>query len=149
VDRSDQPLIGEYEKALKPALSHAYNTPWPKGRIRVEMSYYTTGSSAYTSLQPTLITISSWSARNVGPAGLETIFHEAGHSLVQKVVDEIGAAEGRRGRKLANQNLWHGIIFYTTGELVQRQLPTLVPYAIKYGMWDKDWPGSLPVLEKD
>ena len=74
----------------------------------------------------------------MGPAGLETIFHEAGHSLVQKVVQEIGAEENRRGRKLSNQNLWHGIMFYTTGELVQRQLPTFVPYAIKYGMWEKN-----------
>lgn len=92
------PLIARYESVLKPALARAYNTPWPKGRIRVEMSYYTTGASAYTSLYPTLITISSWSQRNVGPAGLETIFHEAGHGLVRKIQVEIGTREKRAGR---------------------------------------------------
>jgi len=141
------PLIAEYDKSLRSALSHAYNTPWPKGLIRVEMSYYTTGKSAYTSLGPTIITISSWSRRNEGPAGLETIFHEAGHGLIQNVMDEIDAAETRRGRKLSHQDLWHAVIFYTTGELVRRHLPALVPYATKYGMWESTWPNSLPVME--
>jgi len=143
------PLIAQYEKALRPALAHAWKTPWPKSRIRVEMSYYTTGKSAYTSLRPTIITISGWSRRNEAPAGLETIFHEAGHSLVQKIVDEIGAAESRSGRKLSRQDLWHAMIFYTTGELVRQQLPAVVPYAVKYGMWENDWPNSLAVMEKD
>jgi hypothetical protein len=143
------PMIASHEKALKPALSHAYNTPWPDGRIRVEMSYYTTGAAAYTSLRPTIITISSWSQRNEGSAALETIFHEAGHSLVRKITDEMSAAEKRTGRKLAHQDLWHALMFYTTGELVKQQAPDLIPYAVKYGMWEHDWPGSLPVLEKD
>jgi hypothetical protein len=143
------PLIAQNEKTLRPALSHAYNTPWPEGRIRVEMSYYTTGKSAYTSLRPTIVTISSWSRRNEGPAGLETIFHEAGHGLIQNVTDEIGAAENRLGRKLSHQDLWHAVIFYTTGELVRRHLAALVPYATKYGMWESSWPNTLPVFEKD
>jgi hypothetical protein len=143
------PLIARYENVLRPALSHAYNTRWPKDRMRVEMSYYTTGNAAYTSLRPTVITVSSWSQRNEGPAGLETIFHEAGHGLIQRVQDEIGAAEKRRARKLRQTNLWHAVIFYTTGEVVRRQLPALVPYAIKYGMWENDWPNTLPVMERD
>ena len=28
-------------------------------------------------------------------------------------------------------------------------MPALVPYAIKYGMWESAWPDSLPVMEKD
>jgi hypothetical protein len=143
------PLIAKYESVLKPALAHAYHTPWPKGRMRVEMSYYTTGASAYTSLYPTLITISSWSQRNEGPAGLETIFHEAGHGLVQKIRPEISAAEKRTGRKLAHDDLWHAIMFYTTGTIVKQQVPEITPYAIKYGMWDHNWPDTLPILEQD
>jgi hypothetical protein len=143
------PLIARYEKTLRPALAHAYHVRWPNGRIRVEMSYYTTGAAAYTSLGPTLITISSWSQRNQGSAGVETIFHEAGHSLVQKVRDEIGAAENRSGKKLSHQDLWHAVMFYTTGELVRQQLPEVIPYAIKYGMWEKNWPNTLPVMEED
>jgi hypothetical protein len=62
---------------------------------------------------------------------------------------EINAAENRKGRKLSHEDLWHAVIFYTTGELVRRQLATLVPYAIQYGMWESAWPGSLAVMEKD
>jgi|SRR5579863_2907453 len=143
------PLIAQYESALKPALARAYDTPWPKGRIHVEMSYYTTGASAYTSIFPTLITVSSWSQRNVGPAGLETVFHEAGHALVLKIRGEISAAQQRRGRKPAYVDLWHALMFYTTGELVKQQVPALVPYAIKYGMWENNWPNLLPIMERD
>lgn len=143
------PSIAEHEKDLRPALAHAYHTAWPKGRIRVEMSYYTPGVSAYTLLRPTLITISSWSQRNAPPAGLETIFHEAGHALIDKVTKEIGATEKRRGRKAPYPDLWHAVIFYTTGELVHRDVPELTPYAVKYGMWDNNWPDLLPILEKE
>lgn len=143
------PLIAKYESILKPALAHAYDSPWPRERIRVEMSYYTTGASAYTSIGPTLVTISSWSQRNQGPAGLETIFHEAGHGLVQKIRDEISAAEKRSGRKLAHDDLWHAMMFYTTGTIVRQQVPEITPYALKYGMWEHNWPDTLPVLDKD
>ena len=71
--------------------------------MRVEMSYDTTGKSAYTSVRPTLITVSSWSRRNEGPAGLETIFHEAGHSLIQRMRDEIDADGNCRIRTYGTQ----------------------------------------------
>lgn len=85
----------------------------------------------------------------MGPAALETVFHEAGHALVPKIRDEIHAAEKRRGRKLAHADLWHAVMFYITGELVGRQVTGLVPYAVKYGMWEGTWPNELPVMEKD
>ncbi|HEV2473201.1 MAG TPA: hypothetical protein VGS41_11080 [Chthonomonadales bacterium] len=143
------PLVARCEDAVKPALSHAYNSPWPHHRIRVEISYYTTGVSAYTSLRPTLITISSWSKRNQDTAAVETLFHEASHSLIRKVADEIQAYQNRTGKKLTHGDLWHAVIFYTTGEIVGRCEPDLVPYAIKYGMWDTAWPNTLPALDKD
>jgi hypothetical protein len=113
------------------------------------MSYYTTGASAYTSLWPTIVTISSWSRRNEGPAGLETLFHEAGHCLIQKVQDEIRRAEKRQGKQLSRQKPWHAVIFYSTGEVVRQYLPAVVPYAIKYGLWESELTGFLPVMEKD
>jgi hypothetical protein len=142
------PLIAAYENPVRSALARAYDTPWPKRPMRVEMSYYTTGVSAYTSLDPTLITVSSWSRRNEGAAALETVFHEAGHALIDRVRNEIAAAEQRRGRKVSRPNLWHAIIAYTSGEVVRRQVPDLTPYAMQYGLWQSEWPNTLPVLEK-
>jgi hypothetical protein len=133
------PLVATYERAARAALSHAYDTPWPKGRMRVEMSYYTTGAAAYTSLRPTHITVSSWSRRNVGAAGVETLFHEAGHALIERVQKAIGPGHG---------TLWHAIIAYTSGEVMRRLVPSLTPYGIQYGQWTNEWPGVFPILEK-
>ena len=143
------PLTARHEGVLKPALSRAYDTPWPKGPVRVEMSYYVTGNSAYTSVDPTLITVSSRSERNQGPAALENIFHEQGHALVQKAFTEIARAEKSRKDGLPYRDLWHALMFYTTGELVRKQVPELEPYATKYGLWEANWPQALSVLEKD
>jgi hypothetical protein len=143
------PLIAKTEGALKPALAHAYDTPWPKTPIRVEVSYYVPGNAAYTSTEPTLITTSSRSERNQGPAALENIFHEAGHALIQKTFAEIAKNEKSQKKELKFRDLWHALMFYTTGELMRKQVPELEPYAMKYSLWESSWPQTLPVLEKD
>jgi hypothetical protein len=142
-------LVAKHESGLKPALARAYDTPWPKGAARVEVSYYVTGNSAYTSTEPTLITVSSRSERNQGAGGLETLFHEAGHALVQKTFAEIAKEEKSRKKDLKYRDIWHALIFYTTGELVRKQLPELEPYATKYGLWEGNWPEMLHLMEKD
>ena len=142
------PLVAKHESVLKQALARAYDTPWPKGSARVEVSYYVTGNSAYTSTEPTLITISSRSERNQGAAALEILFHEGGHALVQKAFAEIAKEEKSRKKDLKYRDLWHAVIFYTTGDLVRKQLPELEPYAMKYGLWEGNWPDMLPVMEK-
>jgi hypothetical protein len=143
------PLVAKHETALKPALARAYDTPWPKSSIRVEVSYYVTGNSAYTSTEPTLITVSSRSERNQGAGGVETLFHEAGHALVQKTFAEIGKEEKSRKKTLKYRDLWHALMFYTTGELARKQLPELEPYAMIYGLWDANWPEIFTILEKE
>jgi hypothetical protein len=143
------PLIAKYENALRPALSHAYDTPWPKAPIRIEVSYYVPGNSAYTALDPPLITISSGSQRNSGSSAIENIFHEASHVLVQKAFTEIAKDEKALKKELKYRDLWHALVFYTTGKLVKAQVPELEPYATKYGLWESAWPGVLPIMEKD
>ena len=143
------PGIAAYESSLKAALARAYDTPWPKDPIRVEISYYVPGNSAYTAVDPPLITISSGSQRNQIPSGLENIFHEAGHALVQKVFAEIAKDEKSQKKDPKYRDLWHALMFYTTGELVRKQVPELEPYATKYGLWETNWQQLLPIMEKD
>src|SRR6185436_1319281 len=119
-----------------------------KGPVRVEVSYYVTGNSAYTAVEPTLITVSSGSQRNQGPAALENVFHEAGHALVQKTFAEIAKDEKSQKKDLKHRDLWHALMFYTTGELVGKQVPELEPYATKYSLWESSWQGLLPAMEK-
>src|ERR1700746_1402720 len=74
--QNTSPLVAKHEAVLKPALARAFDTPWEKHPIHVEMSYYVTNASAYTAIFPTLITVSSSSSRTVGPAMIEVLFHE-------------------------------------------------------------------------
>jgi hypothetical protein len=112
------------------------------------MSYYVTNGVAYTALGPTLITVSSNSQRNQGDAALETIFHEAGHSLIIKIRDEIATEAKKQKRILSHPDLWHAVLFYINSEIVHERLPETVPYPVKYGLWDNGWPNTLPLLQK-
>lgn len=142
------PLIARNEDALKPALARVYRMRWPKGRIRVEMSYYVTNAVAYTSLFPTLITVSSNSQRNQGDVALETIFHEAGHSLILKIRDDMAREAKKQKRTLPHPDLWHAVLFYINSEIVHERLPDTTPYPVKYGLWDNGWPNTLPLLQR-
>ena len=63
--------------------------------------------------------------------------------MIERVQSSIPAAVQR-----AHPNLWHAIIGYTTGDVVRKLIPDHVPYATKYGLWDTEWSGLLPLLEK-
>jgi hypothetical protein len=40
-------------------------------------------------------------------------------------------------------------LFYTTGEIVRRTLPSYTPYAAANGLWKRAWPMYLDPLERD
>jgi hypothetical protein len=143
------PLVAKHEAVLKPALARAFDMPWEKHPIHVEMSYYVTNASAYTAIFPTLITVSSSSPRTVGPAMIEVLFHESSHALIVRAREELSKEARNRKTELPYPDFWHALLFYTNSEIVKKQLPELEPYANKYGMWQNNWPLALPVFEKD
>lgn len=143
------PLVAKHEAALKPALARAFDTPWEKHPIHVEMSYYVTNASAYTAIFPTLVTVSSSSPRTVGPAMIEVLFHESSHALIVKARNELSREARKRKTDLPYPDFWHALLFYTNSEIVKKQLPELEPYANKYGMWQNNWPLAFPLFEKD
>ena len=124
------PLVAKHEAVLKPALTRAFDTPWEKHPIRVEM-IYVTNASAYTAIFPTLITVSSSSPRTAGPAMVEVLFHESSHALIVKARDELSKEARNRKTELPYPDLWHALLFYTNSEIVRKQLPELEPYANK------------------
>jgi len=143
------PLVAAYEAAFRPRLSHAFDTPWPGRRIRTEVVYSTPGMSAYTTVLPSMITISSWSQRNEGTGGLECLFHEASHTLAHKLAGELDAEVKRKSGALAFPDLWHAMIFYTIADVMHDELPGHIPYGVKYKMWEQAWPGLTSVLDAD
>jgi hypothetical protein len=147
------PMVQQLGVELSGQLADIYQRPWPAGRLRVDVVWYGGPYGAYTTLSPTHVTISSHDARNQGIYGFEVIFHESSHSLAGSVNDAI-AREFRKRDKPIPRELWHALLFYTTGELLRRDLAygtlngvsfqgtdpsNYQPYAERFGLYAGGW----------
>ncbi len=153
------PLIRRKGLDLAERLAEIYQAQWPKQKIRVEVALYANWAGAYTTLDPLRVTISSKDSRNQGEAALELLFHEASHGLAGPVQDAI-VRECRQRNKPIPRDLWHALLFYTTGEAVKaamraaqgggekRAKPRYVPYAIKEGLYARGWSGYQELLKR-
>jgi hypothetical protein len=141
-------LVNKYGETLVRELSAAYKAPWPTYTIRVDVTNYANWSGAYTTIDPTRITISAGDRANYETAALEIVFHESSHGIVQNLRTAIAAECTKQKVKLPRLDLWHAVLFYTTGEIVRRHFPKYVPYGYK-GLWDRAWPMYIKALEQD
>lgn len=156
----DAPLIRRIGLPLAEELSEVYQKPWQREPIRVDVVVYAGTFGAYTSLDPTHITVASGDPRNEGLAGFEILFHEASHALAVPVQEAIAEACRQRDIPIP-RDLWHALLFYTTGEMVRRaaaegrlQLPgaetkaaAYTPYAYRNNLYARGWNDYLRVLE--
>jgi hypothetical protein len=117
------PLVEEQGVGISQRLADIYQTKWPKEKIRVDVSSYANPSGAYTTLEPLRVTISSADPRNQGDEAFEVLFHEASHGIAEPVQSAI-TRECRQRDKAIPRDLWHALIFYTTGEVIR---PLLTP----------------------
>lgn len=144
-----EPAIRRHGEALQAALTATFQAPWPSSPIRVDVSGFAGPFGAYTVLNPVHITISSANPAYAGDAALEMIFHEASHALIEPIEKKLEAEAARRGRRPPD-DLWHALIFYSTGEIVKRRLgPGYVPYATKNGLWARGWSDLEAALRRD
>ena len=132
-----------------------------KERIRVDVTSYASATGAYTTLEPLRVSVSSVDARNQGPEALEVLFHEASHGIADSVQDAI-FRECRQREKPIPRDLWHALLFYTTGEVIRpvalnaadsARAPSsgssysgYVPYAVREGLYKRGWENYLRVL---
>ena len=58
-----------------------------------------------------------------------------------------GQAWANAKRLKAPPELWHAVIFYCVGEVMRKNVPGYEPYADEQKLWQREWPGLLPVLE--
>jgi hypothetical protein len=112
------PLVREQGLGLSERLASIYQAKWPKPKIRVDISAYANWAGAYTTLDPLRVTISSLDPRNQDSAALEVLFHEASHGIAEPVEQAI-VRECRQRDKAIPRDLWHALIFYTTGEVIR------------------------------
>jgi hypothetical protein len=151
------PLVREYGVELARQLAAVYDTPWPAEKIRVDVAVQANWAGAYTTLDPLRVTMSSRDARNQGWAALEVLFHEASHGIAARVRDAI-ARECRARNKPIPRDLWHALLFYTTGDVVRRavRLPASAgkpgeayqTYAQRHGLYTRGWQNFERLLER-
>jgi hypothetical protein len=152
------PLVREQGLGLSQRLADIYQTRWPKERIWVDVTAYANASGAYTTLDPLRVTISSTDARNQGASALEVLFHEASHGIAEPVELAI-ARECRQRDKPIPRDLWHALLFYTTGEVIKPVLKApaagdssgaedYTPYAVREGLYRRGWEDYLRLLNR-
>jgi hypothetical protein len=127
-----QPLLERHGAALSQALTRTYDTTWPSKPVPVDLSVIAGPVGAYTTGPPTHVTISSSDPGYRGLAALEMLFHESSHSPISDLFRRVGQAASEQKVAVPTQ-LWHGVLFYTAGELTTRELKAhgiaYVPYA--------------------
>jgi hypothetical protein len=157
------PLVIEQGVGLSERLADIYETRWPRQKIRVDITAYANWAGAYTTLDPLRVTISSLDPRNQGAEALEVLFHEASHGIAEPVQDAI-IRECRQRDKAIPRDLWHALIFYTTGEVIRPVLASsrttaagagddgssgnYTPYALREGLYQRGWKNYLDVLQR-
>jgi hypothetical protein len=167
------PLVEEQGVGISQRLADIYEAKWPKYKIRVDVSAYANWAGAYTTLDPLRVTISSTDPRNQGDEALEVLFHEASHGLAEPVESAI-ARECRQRGKAIPRDLWHALIFYTTGEVMKPILSpaasrtsippnagnshpdrppapdrdAYIPYAVREGLYERGWNDYLQLLTR-
>lgn len=145
-----EPWLRRHAPALRESLAAAYQTPWPTEPLRVEVSCFAGPVGAFTVNEPALIAISSCDPALRDEIALEMIFHEASHTLIGRIEEKIDAEAKHRGQT-APRDLWHAVLFYTTGVIATHELGgSYVPYATKNGLWERgSFVGVEPALRRE
>jgi hypothetical protein len=157
------PLVIDQGVGLSERLADIYQTRWPRQKIRVEISAYANWAGAYTTLDPLRVTISSLDSRNQGAEALEVLFHEASHRIAEPVEEAI-IRECRQRDKAIPRDLWHALVFYTTGEVLRPVLTSsgtaagdpdgstpgggYTPYAVREGLYQRGWNDYFKLLQR-
>lgn len=161
------PLVREQGVGLSERLADIYQTRWPHGKIRVDVVAYANWAGAYTTVDPLRVTISSLDTRNQGPQALEVLFHEGSHGIAEAVQRAI-IRECRQRDKPIPRDLWHALVFYTTGEVIRTVLTSpsasssashgdkgngdsatgYNTYAFREGLYERGWKSYLELLQR-
>jgi hypothetical protein len=140
------PQVERYGPRIVEQLTSAFQHSWPSAPLRVEVVAYAQWAGAYTTDDPPLIAMSSLNEQHRGSDGLEQLFHECSH-LMMETVDASLKGHARALGKEISRDVSHAILFYTVGEVMRRTVPGHVPYATHYGVWQRGWSKHLEVLK--
>ncbi len=108
------PLLERHGNAIASRIAASYDTTWPPA-IRADVVHDAgPPGNAYTTNDPTHITIAASDPRHQGLAMLELVFHEASHGWDAPLIREVVEAAKRLGVR-PPPNLWHELLFFNAG----------------------------------
>lgn len=119
-----QALLQVHEKAVSLKLAHYYKKPFAGLPIRVDVVETVSWSGANTIILDPDGGHILISKEEPGPASLELVFHEASHTLMgRKHPVQLALAQAAKQLdKTLPRDLWHAVLFYTTGDTLRRVL---------------------------
>jgi hypothetical protein len=141
-----EPLLKQHGTAIAARLAATYGATWPSKAVRIDLVHDAgPPGNAYTTNDPTHITIGVHDKRHQGVAALEIVFHEASHGWDEVLIKGVAGAAKRAGVP-EPANLWHGLLFFNAGTIVKETLAAAgvrdyEMYMEKEGMFDRAYRG--------
>ena len=152
-----RPQVEAYAPAVAAALASVYHATWRAGPIVVDACAEAGPNNAYTTDGPSgtagHTVVASRTPSNSGDSGIETIFHEASHTIDDQIARPF-VEEAARQHVAFPDGLDHAILFYTTGEIMRREFARIgksgyVPYGDRFDVYKNGWQQFRVVLEQD
>jgi hypothetical protein len=108
--------LDTHEKNVMARLQKLYNDTMPNDKIRVDLGVYATWAGAYSYSQGIdHILICTFEGANPGRLGVEVVFHEGSHFIIDKVFDFVAEYYKLKNAPGNRRQTWHNLLFYTTG----------------------------------
>lgn len=129
------------EVDVVPELERIYQTKLPAAKVVIDLVCYATWSGAF-SYNDTYchVVFSSSHGSNKGDLATEVVFHETSHFLVDKLNGKLAQLPKNKDIK-KSINLWHNMIFYTTGLVLEKYYAKegkmFFPYYVQMKFEDK------------
>ncbi|MFB3111116.1 MAG: hypothetical protein ACE10G_03700 [Gemmatimonadales bacterium] len=149
-------LVKRFEARIASRLEELYRVDWEETPIRVDLVAYVSRQGANTVTNPDHILVSTFDEDYKGHGGLEMVFHEASHTLIGPrrgpISEALVAAAAELGTT-PHRDLWHVVLFYTTGMTVRNILKEefgidYEPYIYSTGLFDRAWPELRDAVER-
>lgn len=150
------PRLARAEPEMIRRITSAHRTGWPTERIPVDVVQVVNFGGANTVVDPNHTLISCTAPGYDGFGGIETLFHEASHTIVSPrsggSVEALATAAARHHVTLP-RDLWHVILFLTAGEAARATIADLwhveyAPYMYTQGLFARAWPTLQAPVER-
>ncbi len=154
--------LATYGMHFSSALPRIFQSHWMSLPYRVDVMPDSSFPSSYSTyggggpLQPYWhIVVSSADPDNGGLGDMETLFHEASHSIVWQDGGPVGSVVSRAAKRAGRPeppDLWHVVIFYTVGSLAhamyRRRGLAYTMFAVRAGLFKRFWPSYYAPLAR-